>query len=132
MAPLAARAQGAQAPLLDRELFFGDPEISGAQLSPERAVPLVHQALQGHAQRLGEEGRRALHGGASVLTADTKRAGRRSTSGRATASYVLYVQDQGGDENYNVYAVNPADDAGRRPGRRRPRATSPTPRARGR
>jgi hypothetical protein len=24
-----------QAPLLDRELFFGDPEISGAQLSPD-------------------------------------------------------------------------------------------------
>ncbi len=23
--------------------------------------------------------------------------------------YILFVQDQGGDENYNVYAVNPND-----------------------
>ena len=28
-------AQSSPAPLIDRELFFGDPEISGAQLSPD-------------------------------------------------------------------------------------------------
>ena len=33
-APAGAQS-AAQAPLLDRELFFGDPEISGAQLSPD-------------------------------------------------------------------------------------------------
>ena len=26
---------GAQPPIIDRELFFGDPEISGAQISPD-------------------------------------------------------------------------------------------------
>src|SRR5918911_4568628 len=32
----AARAQnGSLPPLIDRQLFFGDPEISGAQISPD-------------------------------------------------------------------------------------------------
>ena len=42
------------------------------------------------------------------------------------------MQDKDGDENYNVYAVDPAARAARRAGRARPRATSPTPRARAR
>jgi len=37
------------------------------------------------------------------------------------SKYVLYVQDQGGDENYNVYAVNPAEA---------PLAGAPVPKAR--
>jgi len=32
-APAPAAAQ--QPPLIDRDLFFGDPEISGAQISPD-------------------------------------------------------------------------------------------------
>src|SRR5437762_14246063 len=35
-APVVASAQnGKLPPLLDRELFFGNPEISGAQISPD-------------------------------------------------------------------------------------------------
>ena len=30
-----ANAQNARPPIIDRELLFGDPEISGAQLSPD-------------------------------------------------------------------------------------------------
>jgi hypothetical protein len=32
---LLASAAAQQPPLIDRELFFGDPEISGAQISPD-------------------------------------------------------------------------------------------------
>ena len=32
---LAASAVAQQPPIIDRELFFGDPEISGASLSPD-------------------------------------------------------------------------------------------------
>src|SRR5690348_345878 len=32
---LAASALAQQPPIIDRELFFGDPEISGASLSPD-------------------------------------------------------------------------------------------------
>jgi hypothetical protein len=38
--PAAAQAPAAKAagipPIIDRELFFGDPEIAGAQISPDR------------------------------------------------------------------------------------------------
>jgi hypothetical protein len=35
-APITTAAQnGKLPPLLDRELFFGNPEISGAQISPD-------------------------------------------------------------------------------------------------
>src|SRR5512143_2231699 len=34
-APKAPAAKAAVPPLLDRELFFGNPEIAGAQLSPD-------------------------------------------------------------------------------------------------
>ena len=50
----------AQPPVLDRELFFGNPEITGAQILARRPVHRVHQAVQGHAQRLGEEDGRAV------------------------------------------------------------------------
>ncbi len=44
---------------------------------------------------------------AKVLTADTKRPVTQYFWAR-DSKYVLYVQDQGGDENYNVYAVDPS------------------------
>src|SRR5260370_4273891 len=35
ISPTQASAQSGQPPLIDRELFFGDPEIAGAQISPD-------------------------------------------------------------------------------------------------
>src|SRR5215510_12017906 len=35
MAQQGAKSSTGQPPLLDRELFFGNPEISGAQISPD-------------------------------------------------------------------------------------------------
>ena len=72
-----------------------------------RPVHRVHQAAQGHAQRLGEEASTSR----STAAPDHRRheaAHPRGTSGAATAEFILFVQDQGGDENYNVYAVDPA------------------------
>ena len=39
------------------------------------------------------------------------------------SKYILFVQDQGGDENFNVYAVNPPRHAATRARRCRRRAT---------
>ena len=41
-------------PLLDRELFFGNPQIAGGQLSPDGKVHFVHEALPGNHERVGE------------------------------------------------------------------------------
>jgi dipeptidyl aminopeptidase/acylaminoacyl peptidase len=103
--PVAVQAQ-TQAPLLDRELFFGDPEISGAQLSPDGQYISFIKPFKGTrnvwVKKAGEP-----FTAAKVLTADTKRPVTQYFWAR-DSKYVLYVQDQGGDENYNVYAVDPA------------------------
>ena len=38
------------------------------------------------------------------------------------SKYILYAQDAGGDENFNVYAINPSQPADATTGCRRPRA----------
>ncbi|MBK5298528.1 MAG: prolyl oligopeptidase family serine peptidase [Vicinamibacteria bacterium] len=105
VSPLAGQAQ-TQAPLLDRELFFGDPEISGAQLSPDGQYISFIKPFKGTrnvwVKKAGEP-----FAAAKVLTADTKRPVTQYFWAR-DSKYVLYVQDQGGDENYNVYAVDPS------------------------
>jgi hypothetical protein len=57
---------------------------------------------------------------AKRLTAETKRPIPAFFWSR-DSKYILFVQDQGGDENFNVYAVNPADA---------PDATTQVPKAR--
>lgn len=91
-------------PLLDRELFFGNPEISAGQLSPdgkwisfmkeydgimnvwvksfdepfEKARPLTDSKIPLYGYFWSEDGK-----------------------------YILYVKDNDGDENTNVFAVDP-------------------------
>lgn len=93
-----------EAQLIDRELFFGNPEISAGQLSPdgkhitflkeyegimnlwikkidepfEKAIPLTNQ-------------KRPMYG--YFWTEDAK--------------YILFVKDKDGDENMNIYAIDP-------------------------
>jgi dipeptidyl aminopeptidase/acylaminoacyl peptidase len=119
-APLSAQAPAAgQPPLIDRELFFGNPEISSAALSPDGRYIAFRKPWNGtlniwvkKADESYEQARR--------ITAETTRPIPGFFWSR-DSRFVLFVQDQGGDENYNVYAVNPAEA---------PPAGSETPRAR--
>jgi dipeptidyl aminopeptidase/acylaminoacyl peptidase len=93
-------------PLIDRELLFGDPEISGAQLSPDgkylaflkpwketRNVWVKHTAEPFSSARLmTTETARPI--GGYLWTRDSK--------------YIVYVKDNAGDENFNAYAVDPS------------------------
>jgi dipeptidyl aminopeptidase/acylaminoacyl peptidase len=105
--PAAAQSARDQLPpLIDRELIFGDPEIAGAQLSPDGRHLAFLKPYNGTRNiwvKLAEE----PFEHAKPITADTKRpipAFFWSRDGRS----ILFVQDQGGDENYNVYAVDPS------------------------
>ncbi len=92
-------------PLIDRELIFGDPEISSAQLSPDGAWLAFLKPLDG-TRNVWVKPVDAPFEQARPITADTRRpipAFFWSWDSR----HVLFVQDQGGDENYNVYAVDP-------------------------
>lgn len=104
---LAAPVWAQSPPLIDRELFFGNPEIAGAQISPDGAFIAFIKPFKGTrniwVKKTGDSFDKA-----KPITADTKRPIPGYFWSR-DGKYILFVQDQAGDENYNVYAVNPAD-----------------------
>jgi dipeptidyl aminopeptidase/acylaminoacyl peptidase len=99
-------ATAQQAPIIDRELFFGDPEISGAQISPNGQYISFVKPFK-NVRNIWVKSRTEAFEKARPLTADTT---------RPVSSYfwsrdskcILYVQDKGGDENYRIYAVDPS------------------------
>ncbi len=91
-------------PLIDRELFFGDPELSGAQLSPDGRFISFVKPYRG-VRNIWVKETAAGFETAKPITADDRpvpgyfwsRDGQR----------VLYVQDKGGNEDFHVYSVDP-------------------------
>ena len=104
VAPPIVSAQST--PLVDREQFFGDPEISGSQLSPDGKFLSFVKPYKG-TRNVWVKGFGEPFSAARPITADMKRPVAQYFWSR-DSKFVLYVQDQGGDENYNVYAVDPA------------------------
>ncbi len=94
-------------PLIDRELFFDDPEISGAQLSPDGRFISFMKPLD-KTRNIWVKKTEEPFNSAKPVTAETKRPIPGYFWSR-DGKYILFVQDMAGDENYNVYAVNPAD-----------------------
>ena len=106
--PAAARLDG-MPPLIDRDIFFGDPEVSGARLSPDGKWISFRKPYSG-VMNVWVKAVEAPFDSARPLTADT----RRPLGGHSwteDSRYVLFVQDEGGTEDYHVYAVDPAADA---------------------
>lgn len=101
--PAVVSAQNGLPPLIDREVFFGDPQISGAQISPDGAYIAFIKPFNGarniHVVRRGQP-----FSEARPITAD-----RRPVPGyfwSRDGRYILFVQDTDGDENFNVHAVD--------------------------
>lgn len=101
-------------PLLDRELFFDNPEISGGQLSPDGKYLSFIKPYNGVMNIWVKKFDEAFDA-ARPLTADVQRPVRSYFWSR-DGKYILYAQDKGGDENFNIYSVDPsapdAADAG--------------------
>lgn len=100
----AAAQNQSDVPLLDRELFFGNPEIAGGQLSPDGKWISFMKPNNGimniwvkafdepfDKARPLTDSSRPLYGYA--WTEDGR--------------YLLYAKDKDGDENINVFAVDP-------------------------
>ena len=104
---LAAPVWAQSPPLIDRELFFGDPEIAGAQISPDGAFIAFVKPFKG-VRNIWVKKTNEPFGNAKPITADTKRPIPTFFWSR-DGKYILFVQDKAGDENYHVYGVNPAD-----------------------
>ncbi len=92
-------------PLIDRELFFGDPEIASAQISPDGRFITFRKPYK-DVMNIWVKGVDEPFDAARPLTADTERPVR-GYFWSQDSRVVLYVQDKGGNENYHVYAVDP-------------------------
>ena len=99
----AARAQ--LPPLVDRKLFFGDPEISGSQVSPDgKYISFIKPYKD--VRNIWVKERTQPFSAAKPVTADKRPVPAYFWS--EDSRYLLYVQDKGGNENFHVYAVDPA------------------------
>jgi dipeptidyl aminopeptidase/acylaminoacyl peptidase len=94
-------------PIIDREQIFGDPEIAGSQLSPDGQFLSFLKPFKG-TRNIWVKRTDEPFDKAKPITADTKRPISQYFWSR-DSKYVLYAQDQLGDENFNVFAVKPSD-----------------------
>lgn len=94
--------------LIDRDLFFGNPEISGGQLSPDGKYIAFMKEYNGIMNIWVKELYETFDE-ARPLTNSQRPLYGYFWSG--DGKYILYVKDKDGDENINIFAVNPEDEA---------------------
>jgi len=102
--PAAAQSAGLP-PLLDRELFFGNPEIAAAQLSPDGQY-MAFLKPWSDTRNIWVKKTNEPFEAARRVTAETKRPVPAFFWTR-DSRLILYVKDNDGDENFNVWAVDP-------------------------
>ncbi len=100
---LLATPVAAQSALIDREVFFGNPERAGVQVSPDGRhisyLAPVDGVLNVWIAPVSEPTN------ARAITSDDGR-GIRQYFWAQTGEHILYLQDLGGDENWQVHSVN--------------------------
>src|SRR5687767_10079543 len=102
----SAVAFAQQPALIDREIFFGNPEYAGAQLSPDGMYISFIKPLD-DVRNVWVKGVSEPFEKARPLTAEKKR----PIGGyfwSHDSKRILFVKDNDGDENFNVYSVDPA------------------------
>ena len=92
--------------IIDRDLFFGDPEIAGAQISPDGNYISFLKPWK-NTRNIYVKGVDEPFSAAHLLTTETKRPIPGYFWSR-DSKYILYVKDNDGDENFNIYSVDPA------------------------
>jgi dipeptidyl aminopeptidase/acylaminoacyl peptidase len=100
---LSARAE--QPPIIDRSLFFGEITIAGAQISPDGRYVSFLKPYRG-TRNLWVKKADEPFSAARPVSAESSRPVRVYFWSR-DSKYLLYVQDAAGDENFNVYAIDP-------------------------
>src|SRR5579872_3548387 len=97
---------GGLPPLIDRELIFGNPEIAAAELSPDGKYIAFLKPWK-DTRNIWVKAVGQPFDSAHLLTTETKRPIAGYLWSR-DSKYILYVKDKDGDENFNVYSVDPA------------------------
>ena len=106
---MSAGLSAEQPPVIDRALFFGEVQIAGAQISPDGQYLSFLKPYKGTrniwVKKAGEP-----FSAARPMSKETTRPVRQYFWSR-DSKYLLYAQDAGGDENFNVYAIDPSQPA---------------------
>jgi dipeptidyl aminopeptidase/acylaminoacyl peptidase len=105
----AVQIQAQQPPIIDRAAFFGEIQIAGAQISPDGQYLSFLKPYKGTrniwVKKAGEP-----FAAARPMSKEATRPIRVYFWSR-DSKYILYAQDAGGDENFNVYAIDPRQPA---------------------
>ncbi|HVS74201.1 MAG TPA: alpha/beta fold hydrolase [Candidatus Acidoferrales bacterium] len=96
-------------PIIDRELIFGNPEIAAPEISPNGKY-LAFLKPWKETRNVWVKKVEEPFASAKLLTTEAKRPVAGYLWSRDSKS-ILYVKDNDGDENYNVFAVDPAATA---------------------
>lgn len=97
--------QAQKVPLIDRAVFFDNPEIAGGQVSPDGKWMSFVKTHKG-VMNIWVKALDAPFEAAKPVTADTTRP-IRGYFWTWDSQYILYVQDKGGNEDFHIYALNP-------------------------
>src|SRR5260221_10923049 len=100
-----ASAASGLPPIIDRELIFGNPEIAGAQLSPDGKYVAFLKPWK-DTRNVWVKKVEEPFSAARLLTTESKRPIPTFLWSR-DGKYVGYVKDSDGDENFNLYVVDP-------------------------
>jgi dipeptidyl aminopeptidase/acylaminoacyl peptidase len=96
-------------PLIDRELLFGNPEIVAAQISPDGKYIAFMKPWK-DTRNIWVKKADQPFSSAKLLTTEKKRPIAGYLWSR-DGKFILYAKDNDGDENFNVYAVDPSASA---------------------
>ena len=94
-------------PIIERDVLFGDPEIAGAQISSDGKYISFLKPYKDILNIWVKEFHQPFED-AIPVTADTTRPVR-GYFWTTDSKYILYIQDKGGNENFHIYAVDPAE-----------------------
>ncbi len=103
-AALTLSAQGLP-PIIDREILFGNPEIAGAQISPDGKF-IAFQKPYKSTRNIWVKETDEPFSTARLMTQETKRPIAGFFWSR-DSKQILFVKDNDGDENFNVFAIDP-------------------------
>ena len=98
-----------QPPIIDRAAFFGEIQIAGAQISPDGQYLSFLKPYKG-TRNIWLKKASEPFSAARPMSAEATRP-IRSYFWSRDSKYLLYSQDTGGDENFNVYAIDPTKPA---------------------
>lgn len=106
--PMMAQNITQEPPLIDRSIFFDNPEIAGGQLSPDGMYISFMKAHNGILNIWVKKFDEPFENARRLTNLDRPSGGYFWTH---DGKYILYVNDKGGNENYNVFAVAPSAKA---------------------